>query len=767
MARTVTKAQLREKAAVRGPRVRDIVPMTLLFLISRASIFGVFPFGAAFFAACTDKTISYLSLTVICGALLTRGAYTAVVKYIIASLLYLVCESVLPQRNRTKISEATFCGLSVCIGGIFSVAADFRGIYDILILLAEGMSASLVFLIFRKSRLLIETRHNRNQTAKDEAISAAVSVGIMITGFSGVTLPFNISLCAAAAFYAVMMTAYTAELTSAAVGGLCIGFITSMGGGEAFAMMGIMGVSAMAASLLKTFGKFGIAAGMMGAAGAAAIYSNNFGTGGIYICETLTASFFFVLTPNFVTNGVRAYFEKNLTVENVNMELRMKEYLSSRLMKVAESFLSLEKCVAASAEKRLRFYGREAGSIIDDVEYRVCGDCPRKNKCWKSDFAVTYKCAEELLDIAEREGVLLKMPERFERRCERSEKFVTEFNHVYELYRHELLRRGEAEEGRELINSQYAEIASIMEKAAREVFEGFVFREDLEELAVEELDKYGMNAFEISIIEETEGRVIIYAALGAPADVSRAERVLAEVVGTPITYDRTEKNGIMKFKSSPRYRADYAVRRICKDNGRICGDEARVFVTEEDRMYFVISDGMGSGRRAEAESGVTVSLLEEFLRSGFGVKTAIEMINSALCLKLDNESFATIDLMSLDLMTGYAEFYKIGSAQSFVYSEGRVESIFSAAIPVGMIKSVRITPQRRRIYDGDVVLMMSDGVTEAGFGITGTEWIKKEITTLNDSMDDMADNVIHRAVRYSHGAALDDMSVIAVRVTEN
>ena len=184
-------------------------------------------------------------------------------------------------------------------------------------------------------------------------------------------------------------------------------------------------------------------------------------------------------------------------------------------------------------------------------------------------------------------------------------------------------------------------------------------------------------------------------------------------------------------------------------------------------MYFLISDCMGSGKKASSESKITLTLLQEFLTAGFDVKTSIEMINSTLCLKLDNECFATVDLMMLDLMTGFCEFYKIGAAQSFIYSQGRVDTIFSASIPVGMLKSIKVSGQRRRIYDGDTVIMISDGVSEAGYTSVRTEWIKNEITNICDNMDDMADNVIHKAIKKSHDTVIDDMSVIAIRLIEN
>ena len=43
-----------------------------------------------------------------------------------------------------------------------------------------------------------------------------------------------------------------------------------------------------------------------------------------------------------------------------------------------------------------------------------------------------------------------------------------------------------------------------------------------------------------------------------------------------------------------------------------------------------LSDGMGSGERAFQESTMVVEMLEELLNAGFPVKTAVQIMNTAL-----------------------------------------------------------------------------------------------------------------------------------------
>ena len=63
-------------------------------------------------------------------------------------------------------------------------------------------------------------------------------------------------------------------------------------------------------------------------------------------------------------------------------------------------------------------------------------------------------------------------------------------------------------------------------------------------------------------------------------------------------------------------------------------------------------------------------------------------------------------------------------------------------------------------------MMMSDGISEAGYGAVRTEWLKKQIRTPYETMDDMAQDILDTAIKKAHNAVTDDMTVAAVRLQE-
>ena len=750
----------------RAPMIKDMGQGILLFLASRASVLGMFPFGMAFFASCFDKSIAYIGITVLAVALMTASAGTLLVKYIVASLLFWIYTRFRSEDNLIKDSVA--CGISMVIGGGVFLVYGFVGFYDILMLFVEAIVAAIMFIIFKKARYLAESRKKRMQTSQDELISAAVCVGVMITGLSGIILPYNISISNIVSGYAVMSIALNGGIAAAGSGGLCIGFMASMSSSSAVVMMGIFGISALFGNLLKSFGRVGIAMGFLAGSAVSLLYAGAAFTLPVTITEVIVGAFLFVITPNKFQEKLNSFFSPSLEIETIDSDIRVKEYLSMQLDNAAAAFQSLADCFEDASEKRLKSYGKDVATIFDETANRVCEGCPNAAKCWQSDFTRTYRSIMMLLDTIEKNGILSisAVPVSVREKCIRAELFVVEFNHVYELYKKNLVRTGEAVTSRNLVSKQYKEFSALMESMAEEINDGFLFREDMEEEIVSELDKIGITAYEVSVIEGAHGRIEVYLSVAKGSEKLKIEKILTEVLATPMGYETEQSGSVMKFTSKAKYTAEIAVRQISRDYAEVSGDSIDIFKTDDYKQYVIISDGMGSGKRAMLESNITLKLLKEFLKAGFTIRTAIDMINSALCLKLDYECFSTIDLLCIDLMTGICEFYKIGGAESVIMHGSNVETVFSVSLPVGMLPDIKMQGQVKRLADGDIITMMSDGVSEVGFGTVRTEWIKKEIKKPFDTMEEMAQNMIETAVRKSREAVMDDMTIAVIRLVE-
>ncbi len=754
-------------APLRRPVLRDLSGNILLFLASRASVMGMFPFGFSFFAAGFDKGIAYIGIGVMCLGLISAGAALNTVKYLIAALLYWIY--IKTRHGENKITESVICGMSVLVGGAAVLAYNYAGLYDIMLLLVEAVLSAVVYIVIIKSQDFMENRANRRNISREEIVSLAVCGGIFITGLSDINLPYGINLANIAAVYATLCIAFHSTLSASGSAAVCLGFMSVMSTPSSVLVGGLYGMGAMFANMLKSFGRIGIAVGFIGGMCAAIICLQG-NEMPVSAMDISVSALMFVLTPAAVHKRINIFFSKSLHMEAISADVRLKEYLSIRLERISAAFKSLNESFVDESNNRLSSYKSEVGGFLDELTSRVCLGCSMSSKCWQNDFERTYKNVITLLEITENDGIAAEsdMPKELREKCIRSERFLLEFNHVYELYKKDLIRTSEAAAERDIIARQYAETAQLFENISNDVLEGFAFREDYEETLVSELDKIGITAFEVSVVESSLGAIEVFLGLGIGIETEKVEELLSEMFERPMGLDKdSSSGGVWRFVSKARYSAEVAFRQIKSDESEISGDSIASFETEECKKYIILCDGMGSGKKAMRESRTTLKLLHEFLTAGFGIETSVEMINSALCLKLEDEMFSTIDLLCIDLVTGVAEFYKIGAAQSLISHDGNIETVYSSSLPAGMLCDIRPQGQTKRLSDGDTVIMMSDGISEAGNGTVRTEWIKQKLRCIPTDAEETAQDIMETVIEKSHGLIYDDMTVAAIKIIEN
>ena len=138
------------------------------------------------------------------------------------------------------------------------------------------------------------------------------------------------------------------------------------------------------------------------------------------------------------------------------------------------------------------------------------------------------------------------------------------------------------------------------------------------------------------------------------------------------------------------------------------------------------------------------------------------MINSAIALNADRESFSSADILEIDVCSGEAEFLKIGSAQSFMKRDNEVEEVSSSALPVGILERISVKPQKYKFSAGDEILMITDGIGEAGNGVLKNEWIKKIFVSSKGNCEERARQILDGAK--ARTVFSDDMTVVIIRL---
>ena len=72
-----------------------------------------------------------------------------------------------------------------------------------------------------------------------------------------------------------------------------------------------------------------------------------------------------------------------------------------------------------------------------------------------------------------------------------------------------------------------------------------------------------------------------------------------------------------------------------------------------------------------------------------------------------------MDLCSIDLYSGVCSFLKAGAAATFIRRDTWVESIVSTSLAAGLMQQMDFDTASRKLYDGDYLIMVTDGVLDA------------------------------------------------------
>lgn len=233
---------------------------------------------------------------------------------------------------------------------------------------------------------------------------------------------------------------------------------------------------------------------------------------------------------------------------------------------------------------------------------------------------------------------------------------------------------------------------------------------------------------------------------------------------TPVSECRSiinEKETIIRFMEEINYQVFYGVAKVAKDGSILSGDTYGCLAEKEGEFVLCLADGMGSGTNACRESEKVVDLLEQFLDSGFSKETAAKMINSALIMQENGDMFSTIDICAINLYTGVCEFLKAGAASSFIRRDEWIETITSTSLAVGLLQETDFDLMTRKLYPGDYVIMVTDGVLDALPFDAEEETIREILLSAKkQNPKEMGRWILEKILEHNQNQAADDMTVL-------
>lgn len=219
-------------------------------------------------------------------------------------------------------------------------------------------------------------------------------------------------------------------------------------------------------------------------------------------------------------------------------------------------------------------------------------------------------------------------------------------------------------------------------------------------------------------------------------------------------------------KKEEKYKINKAVLTNTKNNSEISGDNNISLKLKDGKYMMAISDGMGSGAEANKSSKTVINMLERLLSNGFDKEVSIGLINSAINLNSNEETYATIDLSIVDLENGNIEFVKNAASPTFIKSKNKVEVIKSVSFPAGMLDKIDLVVYDKDLKENDIIVMCSDGILESNTEYENKEiWLKNILEDIEtDDIEKIAKIIMGEAIDNGLGIAKDDMTVIVAKL---
>ena len=219
------------------------------------------------------------------------------------------------------------------------------------------------------------------------------------------------------------------------------------------------------------------------------------------------------------------------------------------------------------------------------------------------------------------------------------------------------------------------------------------------------------------------------------------------------------------FQEEPAYHLLTGVAKAVKETEKISGDNYSFYEADTGKMMILLSDGMGSGEKACEDSRRVIEIMESFLTAGFRMESAIQMINGALSAAGSEQNMSTLDLCDINLYTGECEFVKVGAACTYIKRGNLVDRLSAQNLPLGVFGQMEVESISRTLQNGDYIIMLSDGITDALSQGIGEEVLPEIIGRMEyASPGEIANQILAYCIKQSNGQIRDDMTVLVTGI---
>ena len=770
----------------------NIIMYIISFMLSLVGIGGEFSlFSISILGACFASSVPLLGVVLasLIGNTIKFGVGGALEYFLTTLVLVTTIFIIKPKYNEEERNEKIKIGINIFLATILvqiakSLLSTFT-IYDGLLSITYAIIAVVFYKIFANSIPVIENFGQKKAFSIEEVIGTSLLLAIAVSCFSDLSiLGFSIRNVLSILIVLIlgwkngMLVGTTAGVTI----GVTLGIIT---GGEPI-IIAAYAISGMVAGILNRFGRIGVIIGFCIGNVILAYASNGYTVELIYFKEILLASVVLLVIPKNITINIEEFIgrEKFLPVSRERTLTREKETVE-KLNNVSETIEQIASTYGS--EKEEDTYSEESKEenkqifiteLLNNLE-------PYRDNLLYDDIAnVDGKIVNEIFEFLlqhqeiEREDFLKIFANCNSYIVGFDDKEISKYleenilqmlriiNLSYKISKVNFVWKKKLDENKKNMETQLKGVSKVISGIAKDIEKESkqqlkYTKQEME--VIELLKQKDIEIEEISI--KKKDRYVINIYTKQQGNSATIADILTKVLKEKIILneDNSSDNSLI-YLSDDKYVMGFSTAETNKSQSEVSGDNFINIRLNDGKYLIALSDGMGSGKKANESSKQALEMLRKLLASGFDKNSSIELITTTLISK-NEEIFATLDVSIVDLYKGTIEFIKSGACPTYIKKNKKVQIVKSNSLPAGMINQDNIQIFDTDIQSGEILLMCTDGILDSNVEYKNKElWLKyllEDIETNNTKK--IADIVLNEAIDNNFGKAKDDMSVIVCK----
>lgn len=739
------------------------------FFASAASFIGLAPFGIALSAAVFPACIPACILGCAAGYLYIYGATLLTLRYIAAAAVSGIISYFFKRSFRRGyhrwFSAASGFFSTFATGLIISLSVTLAA-DEIILYAAEGAAAGIAAWFFDIILNIDPSKKFAARLTGTETAGVLVVFGIMLLSLNSFNI-YNFSPSVIFGSYAVLVCSTFGGDKYGALSGILAGIVLGFSGSAGFVTGGVS-LGGLLSGIFSKCNRFISSVIFLIAVSLTAFSADDWVSASYIIYDVGIACLLFILTPKRLKNIYTGVF--SVSADGVFLS-GQRNVLKMRLHTASDGLNEVASVVKAVGGIYRRRIVPNQDKIYENVCAAVCSECENYEQCCTENYGITRGWFEKIADNlklgvdAEKE-----FPGYFMNTCTNPEKIVRTLSVQLEKYSNAMREVAKTGETVNIVADQFSGVSDFLSEMSDTIDSSEEYEPNLSEL-VTELLKNDMDLPVISCgVFRTADRHI-YCEMSFSARVRIKGDTVAKKIGEaidvhfekPVIHKLSDGTKCVCMCEKTKYRAVWGSNQISVDGGEWCGDTFDSFYDGKGRFYMILSDGMGTGKKAAADSVMCCSLATGMLRSGFPIDAIIRMINAAMLVRSGEESLATLDIAEVNLYNGSVCFYKAGAGFSIAMKHMKMLKIEKPSLPVGILRQIEFEKVGLQLRDGDAIVLMTDGVTREAVSM----WRDILKAAPNYEGNELADKLSRTAHLNMPKDSADDITVLTAAIVLN